>query len=116
VITAISYATLAISAAAGVWLARTRDWRVDVVLLLPCFAITAAHAIVFAHSRYHIPVVPVLALYAAAFWTSDPVKVGERRLALAGAAASVLLLVTIWGRQILVVDAGRIQGFFAHVR
>jgi hypothetical protein len=41
---------------------------------------------------------------------------GLRRLQIAGAAASVAVLVVIWSRQLLLVDADRIRTFLAHVR
>jgi hypothetical protein len=63
-----------------------------------------------------VPLIPVLSLYAASLWTSEALRVAERRVLLAGAAASVVALVAVWGRQLLVVDAARIQGFFSHVR
>jgi 4-amino-4-deoxy-L-arabinose transferase-like glycosyltransferase len=115
-LTVVAYVGVALSAVGGVWLTRSRDWRVDLVLLMPSLAIMAAHAIVFGHSRYHAPLVPVLALYAAAFWNAWPWPLGDRRLAVAGATACALLLLTVWGRQTLFIDAERIQGFLAHVR
>src|SRR5262249_27026447 len=45
---------------AGLWLAPASDRRAQVVVLLPVVAIIAAHTIVFGHSRYHLPLVPIL--------------------------------------------------------
>ena len=42
------------------------DWRVHVLLLLPIVAIMGAHMLAFGHSRYHLPLVPILILYAVA--------------------------------------------------
>jgi 4-amino-4-deoxy-L-arabinose transferase-like glycosyltransferase len=123
---AVTYAIVALAGATGFWLVRARDWRTEVLLLLPVVGITAVHTIVFGHSRYHIPLVPILALYGAALVQHLAVRdagliprvtpAGLRRLQIAGAAASVAVLVVIWSRQLLLVDADRIRTFLAHVR
>ena len=123
---AVAYIVVALAGAIGLWLVRARDWRAEVLLLLPLVGITAVHTIVFGHSRYHIPLVPILALYGAALLqvlaakaagpVPRPTLAGLRRLQLAGAAASVVVLVVIWTRQLLLVDADRIRTFLAHVR
>jgi hypothetical protein len=112
----LTFVVVAVSGAVGIWLAPARNWRADIVLLLPGLAIMAAHTIVFGHSRYHLPLIPVLALYASSLWSSRTSILAERRFAVAGAVASVAVLAAVWGRQLLFVDSGRIQGFFAHVR
>jgi 4-amino-4-deoxy-L-arabinose transferase-like glycosyltransferase len=111
----ISFIVIALTGTTGIWLARPRSWRADVALLLPATAIMAAHALTFGHSRYHIPLIPILALYASACWSGSTSTVLERRFALAGAALSVMALSVVWIRQLLVVDAQRIRGFFAYV-
>ena len=85
-------------------------------MLLPARCHHGRAQLVFGHSRYHLPLVPILALYAAALWTRAPMviapataRAGRRRRI--GRVARV-----IWGRQVLVVDAARIQGFFASCR
>jgi 4-amino-4-deoxy-L-arabinose transferase-like glycosyltransferase len=123
---AVAYAVVALAGTVGFWLVRARDWRTEVLLLLPVVGITAVHTIVFGHSRYHLPLVPILALYGAALMQHLVARVpglisrvpprGLRRAQLAGAAASVAVLVVIWSRQLLLVDADRINSFLAHVR
>jgi hypothetical protein len=115
----ICFAAVAVSGVAGVWLASSHSWRANIALLLPALAIMAAHTIAFGHSRYHVPMIPILALYAASLWSTgwsaSPAQLTQHRFVFVGAAASVLVLALIWGRQLLVVDAGRIQRFLAHV-
>ena len=41
---------------------------VDWLIILIIFYFTAIHAIVFGHSRYHLPLIPLLCIYAAFFW------------------------------------------------
>ena len=108
----ISFPLVAVAAAAGVWLTPASDWRVQTLLLLPIVAITAVHSIVFGHSRYHLPLVPLLLL----FGTAAVLQLRHAKIAAAsartGAVVTMLLLSAIWLRQILVVDLRRIQAFF----
>jgi 4-amino-4-deoxy-L-arabinose transferase-like glycosyltransferase len=112
----LAYAAVAVAGIGGIWLAPAPGWTVNVALLLPAVAIMGTHTLVFGHSRYHAPLIPFLALYAASLLTSGALRIGERPWLFAGAAASACVLVAIWSRQVLLVDAGRIQGFFTHVR
>jgi hypothetical protein len=126
VLVVVAYVLVAVSGMAGFWLVRARDWRTEVLVLLPVVGITAVHTIVFGHSRYHIPLVPILTLYGAALLqqlAAGPARLfprvslaGGRRAQLAGAAASVAVLLVIWSRQLLLVDADRIRMFLTHVR
>ena len=79
--------------------------------------ITAMHTIVFGHSRYHLPLMPFLLLYAAAAvrarsWTELAVP-GWRRI---GVLLTVAVLVTGWTRQVLLVDADRLRALFEVLR
>ena len=86
------------------------EWRVHVLMLLPIVVITGVHTIVFGHSRYHIPLVPILALYGMALVAiRRSIEWPQQRSALAGAAATILIFVVIWVRQIITVDAGHIR-------
>jgi 4-amino-4-deoxy-L-arabinose transferase-like glycosyltransferase len=105
----LGYMAVAVLGAAGIWLAPPRDWRLHVLLLLPVLLITGLHTVVFGHSRYHVPLIPILAIYAAALVTTpagSPARAS--RMAVAGAAGSVLVLVAIWLRQVVLVDLQRI--------
>jgi 4-amino-4-deoxy-L-arabinose transferase-like glycosyltransferase len=112
----LGYVLVVCTGAAGAWLAAPRDWRLHLLLLLPVLVTVAAHTIVFGHSRYHVPLMPILGLYAAALfvqreaflsWTWSPSAVG--------AVVSVSLLVLIWVREIVLVDFGRITSLLASV-
>jgi len=108
----LSYVMLILPGSAGVWLARPA-WQFHLLLLLPVLAITAVHTIVFGHSRYHLPLVPILALYASNLWQQRRV-VSRRapRPALLGAALTVLVLLAVWIRQVALIDQDRIRAFF----
>ncbi|MGH9387894.1 MAG: ArnT family glycosyltransferase [Vicinamibacterales bacterium] len=105
----IVYAGLAILGAAGIWLAAP-EWRVHIVLLLPLAMITGIHTLVFGHSRYHLPLVPVLALYATALVSMrSRINWNWDNRSLAGAATAILVLLVIWARQIVTADSGPIR-------
>ena len=113
----LSYPLVALLAAIGVWCAGPDDRRAHILLLLPVLFITAMHTLVFGHSRYHLPLVPFLLLYAAAAvrarsWTALAVP-GWRRI---GVLLTVAVLVTGWTRQVLLVDADRLRALFEVLR
>jgi len=111
VLIALTYAVVAMMGAVGFWLAPPA-WRIHIVLLLPVLAITGVHTLAFGHSRYHLPLVPIFALYTSALIVRGWPAVHGNRIVLTGAAMSALILVGIWGRQVLLVDAARIRAFF----
>ena len=41
------------------------DWRVHAFLLLLIVFVTGMHTLVFGHSRYHLPLIPIVLLYSA---------------------------------------------------
>ena len=99
-VVAALHATVAILGVAGFWLAPP-EWRAHVATLLPVLAIVGIHTIVFGHSRYHLPLVPILAIYAAAFLVTN-VRVAwtANRAAIVGAGVTTVVLLAIWIRQI----------------
>jgi 4-amino-4-deoxy-L-arabinose transferase-like glycosyltransferase len=111
----VSYLLVIVCGVAGMWIAPPA-WRAHVLLMLPVVFITAVHTLVFGHSRYHLPLIPLFALYASALLTTQTVAVWrERRPAVVGAAATVLVLIALWVRQIVLVDAARIKSLLNHV-
>jgi 4-amino-4-deoxy-L-arabinose transferase-like glycosyltransferase len=116
----VSYVALSLSGVAGFWLAGIR-WRPLVLMLLPVLALVGAHTIVFGHERYHLPLVPILALFAAAVWIRLA-DVGWRgivaslattprgaRWTMTGAVCSMLVLSGIWVRQLVFVDGEKLR-------
>jgi hypothetical protein len=87
----------------------------QILLLLPVLLITAGHTIVFGHSRYHLPIMPIFGVYAAALWANAPAYRLSRGFVRAGALASVSVLLAVWIRQVAVVDLARITSLFNHV-
>jgi hypothetical protein len=115
ILIAATYLAVVLCGAAGLWLAAPPA-RLHVLLLLPVVVITGVHTIVFGHSRYHLPLMPILGLYAAALLSTRGLAAWrERRPALVGAAATVLMLVAVWVRQVVITDSARIRSLFDHV-
>jgi 4-amino-4-deoxy-L-arabinose transferase-like glycosyltransferase len=111
----LGYALLVMAGAAGIWMAAPADRRMQVLLLLPVLVIMGGHTIVFGHSRYHLPLMPIFGLYAAALWTAAPAFALSHRFVRIGALASVSTLLAVWIRQVVVVDLARISSLFNHV-
>jgi 4-amino-4-deoxy-L-arabinose transferase-like glycosyltransferase len=112
----LAYVVVAVLGALGIWLAAPHDRRIQAALLVPVLVLIGAHTIVFGHSRYHLPLIPILGLYAAALVTDRvPVLAVSRRPALVGAVASTIVLVAVWVRQIAVTDLDRIMSLIHRV-
>jgi 4-amino-4-deoxy-L-arabinose transferase-like glycosyltransferase len=80
---------------------RRTHWFLVVSILLPC----VIHTLVFAHSRYHLPVVPFLALCAAAAIVHrQEIWQLRRTWAFKLAAALCVIVVLGWIREFVFVD------------
>lgn len=115
IVIVIAYVIVILTGVAGTWLAPTR-WREHVIVLLPMLGILGGHALAFGHSRYHMPLMPILGVFAVALAMRGVTAV--RRAALwqrAGAAACAAILLAIWVHQVLVVDADRIRGLIDRI-
>jgi 4-amino-4-deoxy-L-arabinose transferase-like glycosyltransferase len=105
----LSYVATAVLAVVGIFLAPPSR-RAQVLLLTVVLFISGVHAIVFGHSRYHLPLVPVLLLFAASALTSGQWR---RIFTMSGpailATATVALLALVWSWEIFVRDWDRIR-------
>ena len=110
----LGYVIVVIAGAAGVWLAPPKDWRVHVALLVPVVLIMGLHTIVFGHSRYHVPLMPLLGLYGAALAHHVRALMPARRPVFVGALVSVTALLAVWIRQVAIVDLARISALINH--
>jgi 4-amino-4-deoxy-L-arabinose transferase-like glycosyltransferase len=106
----VTYVSIMLFATAGLLLVPWPDWRAHVIPLLLVAWVAAIHTVVFGHSRYHLPLMPLVIVYAAAALIERPWSRLEltawRRSAL---AATWLMLALIWGHEILLRDADRIR-------
>jgi 4-amino-4-deoxy-L-arabinose transferase-like glycosyltransferase len=104
------YPLVALGAALGLFQTTPADRRTPVLIISLVVLITGIHTIVFGHSRYHLPLVPFLAMYAAAAVTRRSWKglIGEPWSALAP-LVSMALLVAIWAREIAFRDLDHVR-------
>ena len=63
------YALVFTTAVFGVFFALPKSWRVQLLFLCVVGLFWGVHSLVFAHSRYHLPLTPLLCLYSAAYVT-----------------------------------------------
>jgi 4-amino-4-deoxy-L-arabinose transferase-like glycosyltransferase len=102
-------ALVMLAGGAGIWLAAP-DRRIHALLLLPIVLIMGVHTIVFGHSRYHVPLVPILALYGSSLLLARDAWRRAPRALRYGASVTIAVLLAIWARE-LVIEAARIRGF-----
>jgi hypothetical protein len=92
-----SYALVIVLAVFGLLLRPLEDRRVHWFFLLVILFICAVHTLVFGHSRYHLPLIPLLVIFAARALLDLPGIWRERgRPAFALAAVLCLALVGGW--------------------
>jgi hypothetical protein len=90
----------------GVCGASTRismPWQAHVFPILVIAFVCGVHTLVFAHSRYHLPLMPLVAVYAAAAWTGGgEITKQWRRPAFWAAAIICGVLIASWGVELWV--------------
>ena len=107
-----SYAAVLFLALIGLF-SRVIPWKTHGLLLLWMALPCAVHTIAFAHSRYHLPLIPVLSIYAAITLTLWFISVdGRSQLRRAWVPGSILfaLFVMSWVREIVMVDLAQMGG------
>lgn len=99
-----SYTCVILPAIAGSFIAGIQ-WRQHGLLLLWIALPCAVHTIAFAHSRYHLPIIPIVACYAAPFWLAILARdFGKLKSASMWGGPFVLLLLLGWVRELIMVD------------
>ena len=104
-----AYVLVAILGVIGIFLAP--PGRSAHLLLLSIILFTAGvHTVVFGHSRYHLPLIPLVLLYASAAvtWGTWRQLTTKRPAGLAALAFTALLL-WIWLRELMIRDWDKIQ-------
>jgi 4-amino-4-deoxy-L-arabinose transferase-like glycosyltransferase len=85
------YVALMLAGCVGVVLRPPPD-RLQLALVLSVIAVLAGvHALSVGHSRYHIPLMPLVALFAARLWVARSEPFTRRRLAAAITVAALLI-------------------------
>jgi 4-amino-4-deoxy-L-arabinose transferase-like glycosyltransferase len=111
VVVILAYPLVALGAALGLFRTTPSDRRTHLFIITVAILITGIHTIVFGHSRYHLPLVPFLAMYAAAAVAGRSWKgiFNDPRQAVVP-VGSMALLVLVWGREFLFRDFDRVRG------
>ena len=111
------YPATLILAIAGAFLAPPPDRRLHAFLLLIVVFVCGLHGVTFGHSRYHLPLVPILIMYAASLVqhrarlaTATPAR------ALVGPALMASLAVLVWSRELLFRDFDHIAALVRVLR
>jgi 4-amino-4-deoxy-L-arabinose transferase-like glycosyltransferase len=99
----------------GILLTPPANWRLHVVFVLLIALVGGLHTIAFAHSRYHLPLIPVLSIYAGATVARFHDILQRRRSWQFTAAFFVCLALTLsWAWEFFWVDPGRYFAAAAH--
>ena len=105
-----AYSLVMIGACFGYFFSRLRAFDVFGLLFIGYY--TAMHLLVFAHPRYHMPLLPLIILMAArAFAARDEIKAQLKTRRFAGAAALAAVFVVIWLVGLFVFDAKYLESF-----
>lgn len=92
----------------GLCISRARDMRLQFFILLLILLSAAVHTLIFAHSRYRLPLTQLMLIYsgsALAAWRGGRIRWRDRRCAVACAVS--LILVGSWIVQFICCDLQR---------
>jgi 4-amino-4-deoxy-L-arabinose transferase-like glycosyltransferase len=111
IVTAVIFASYTVTLLAGIYgmmMAPPADRRFHVLFLLVMLFICGMHVIVFGHSRYHLPLMPLIFLYTASSLVHAS-TIWQRRRSLPFLAATAIgcLFAAGWAWEIFVVDLDR---------
>jgi len=102
-----TYVAVMLSGILGAAAAPAASWRMQAFLILLIAFVCGIHTLVFGHSRYHLPLMPLIGVFAAVAWESPAKVLAQwRRPALWLAGGFCVLLAASWCRE-LVVEFGR---------
>jgi 4-amino-4-deoxy-L-arabinose transferase-like glycosyltransferase len=105
-----AYILTMLLASVGLFLAPPNDRRIHLFLILLVAFISGVHTVVFGHERYHVPLIPLLLLYAAAAVVQQSWRRFHEGIRTAAVPAVVcIVLLVSWGYEVFIVDAQRIR-------
>jgi hypothetical protein len=103
-----NYVAAVVSGIFGAAVLRPPDWRTHLLLLMIVSYICAMHTISFGHPRYHLPIIPLVVVYAAqAVVHRGWIWSRRRSLAFGLACALVGVLAVGWSLEVVSTDLGR---------
>jgi 4-amino-4-deoxy-L-arabinose transferase-like glycosyltransferase len=108
-----TFPVLLILAVWGIFRAKPAHAAAHYFLLLTVTFICLMHAVTFGHSRYHLPLIPILSVYAASVVVQRRTLLARLRVAtMVSPLAVTMLCVAVWTREILFRDAHRLPKLF----
>ena len=106
----LSYPIVVLSATVGMFREIPEDRWMHVLIGAVVLFIVGVHTVVFGHSRYHLPLIPFLAVYASAAWARESWRDVVRNPWVAtGPALLMAILLAAWCHEVLFRDADRIR-------
>ncbi len=105
-----TYAMVFLTGMFGMWLAGPVNGRIHALLILTMAHLCGLHTLTFGHSRYHLPLIPILMLFAAAAITQAPSLWARRKewpFMAASGLCGIFILSWIW--EIVMVDFQRFR-------
>jgi 4-amino-4-deoxy-L-arabinose transferase-like glycosyltransferase len=85
------YVALMLAGSAGLVLRPPADRLALAIVLAAIAVLVGVHALSIGHSRYHIPIMPLVSVFAARLWAAGCEPVPRRRLAAAIAVGALLI-------------------------
>jgi len=101
-----SYGAVMVLGIFGATAVDSQNWRMHVFVLLLMAYVCGIHSLVFAHSRYHLPLMPLVGMFAAAAWCGRGEIVRHWRQPRVLLAAGVsLVLLAYWASELVTESA-----------
>lgn len=106
----LAYTVATLFGCLGIFLGPPADRRMQLLLLLVIVFVAGMHSLAFGHARYHLPLMPIVLLYAASAirhrsWREWRQGIGH----IAAPAVACMFLIAVWAREVFVVESHRIQ-------
>jgi 4-amino-4-deoxy-L-arabinose transferase-like glycosyltransferase len=108
-----AYALVMFAGIYGLFMARPAERCVHLLLLATILFPCLIHTLIFAHSRYHLPIMPLVMMYAVSACLHWRHLVCQRsRLTYWAAGGCCVILALSWLRELIVVDLAHVTSIF----
>ena len=106
----LAYTLTMLLASLGFFLALPANRTAHFFLVSVIVFVCGVHTVVFGHERYHLPLMPFLLLYAAAAIRQRSwLRLREGMRTATAPVLTCILLLGVWGRELLFVETGRVH-------
>ncbi|WPL17688.1 putative integral membrane protein [Thiorhodovibrio winogradskyi] len=112
-----AYILTMLLAVVGLFLAPPNEQKFHYLVWTLLVVFTGVHMLIFGHARYHLPLMPLLILYAASAVDRRAWKaLLDKKLAAYIAMLCIALLLLIWGREVFFIEGDRIATLMKSIR